>query len=114
MTVFFYAIIILLALCIFFSLMRSIFTKRITGRIVAVNMIGTQVITIIALLSVMKDDAGLVDICLIYALIAFLAVVVLVKVYTGIYSENLKRESDKPAVSDAKKDAKTHDGGGAK
>jgi len=90
MNIFYQIVIIIFAICILMCLIRSIFSKSVTGRIVSINMIGTQVIAIIAILSVMKKDSGLVDICLIYALISFLAVVVLVKVYTGIYKDAMR------------------------
>jgi len=64
---------------------------RIADRLVAVNMMGTMVMAMIALLAVIKDQGYLVDICLIYAMISFLAVVVLTRIYTGVYRENLKR-----------------------
>ena len=47
---------------------------------------------LIALLAVLKDQGYLVDICLIYAMISFLAVVVLTRIYTGVYRERRDRE----------------------
>ncbi len=46
---------------------------------------------IIAVLGLLMDEDYLVDICLIYAMISFLAVVVLTKVYTGVYKEHRER-----------------------
>ena len=46
-----------------------------------------MVMVIIAVLALMLKEGYLVDICLIYAMISFLAVVVLSKVYIGIYEE---------------------------
>ena len=62
--------------------------------VVAVNMMGTMVMVSIAILAVVKDQGYLVDICLIYALISFLAVVVLTRIYTGVYRERKQRETD--------------------
>ena len=58
-----------------------------TDRIVVINSIGTMTISVIAILSVMLDEAYLLDVCLIYAMISFVAVIVLTKIYTGVYRE---------------------------
>ncbi len=77
----------ILALMLFACLIRAIKGPRIADRIVAVNMMGTMVMVIIAVMSLLLDEGYLVDICLIYAMVSFLAVVMLVKVYMGIYEE---------------------------
>lgn len=85
--VFFTAVLIFLAVMIVLCLVRAIIGPRIADRIVAVNMMGTMVMVIIAVLALMLEEGYLADICLIYAMISFLAVVVLTKVYTGVYLE---------------------------
>lgn len=62
---------ILLALLIIISMVRSVLGPRIADRIIAVNMTGTMIIMIIAVLSVFLDENYLVDVCLIYAMISF-------------------------------------------
>lgn len=83
----FYAVLSTLAVMIVLCLIRAVIGPRIADRLVAVNMITTMVTVIIAILSVLKGDGYLVDICLIYAMISFLAVVVLSRIYTGVYRE---------------------------
>ena len=68
-------------------LIRAVIGPRIADRLVAVNMMGTLVMVSIAILAVVKDQGYLVDICLIYAMISFLAVVVLSRIYTGVHRE---------------------------
>jgi multicomponent Na+:H+ antiporter subunit F len=80
-------VIIILALALFCCLIRAIKGPRIADRIVAVNMMGTMVMVIMTALSLMLKENYLVDISLIYAMISFLAVVVITKVYIGIYEE---------------------------
>ena len=46
-----------------------------------------MVMVAIAILAVMVQEGYLVDICLIYAMISFLAVIILTKVYMGVYME---------------------------
>lgn len=92
---FFYVILSVLALMLVFCLIRAVKGPRIADRLVAVNMMGTLVMVMIALLAVLKDQGYLVDICLIYALISFLAVVVLTRIYTGVYQEAKDHEHQK-------------------
>lgn len=92
------AAVVVLAVLIVVSMVRSVRGPRIADRIIAVNMIGTMVIMIIAILSVYLDENYLVDICLIYAMISFLGVVVLCKVYTGVYLKDKKIQANMAAI----------------
>lgn len=83
--------IIVVALLIFLCLCRAIKGPRVADRIVSANMIGTMTIIIIAILSVLLEESYLLDVCLIYAMISFLAVVVLTKVYQGVYIERIEK-----------------------
>lgn len=95
----FHIILIILALMLILCLTRAIVGPRIADRLVAVNMMGTMVMVIISTLAVVMEEGYLVDICLIYAMISFLAVVVLTKVYTGVYLE-AKDKKQKGAKKD--------------
>lgn len=91
---------LVLAVLIIFSMLRSVRGPGIADRIIAVNMIGTMIIMIIAVLSVYLGENYLTDICLIYALISFLGVVVLCKVYTGVYLQKKHMKADLNAIKD--------------
>ena len=86
---------IILAILVILCLIRAIVGPRVADRIVSVNMMGTMVIVAIAILAVMVQEGYLVDICLIYAMISFLAVIVLTKVYMGVYMEWKTKEGEK-------------------
>lgn len=88
----FISILIFLAILLLFCLIRAIKGPTVADRVVAVNMMGTMVMVIIAMLAVYMGESYLLDICLIYAMISFLAVVVLTKVYSGVYLEKLAKE----------------------
>ncbi len=88
-------ILVILAVMLFPCLIRAVKGPRIADRLVSVNMMGTMVMVMIAILALMLDEGYLVDICLIYAMISFLAVIVLTKVYTGVYIEYRKRLEEK-------------------
>ena len=88
----FYAILVVQAILLLLCLLRAVVGPRIADRLVAVNMITTMVTVMIAILAVLKNEGYLVDICLIYAMISFLAVVVLSRIYTGVYRESRENE----------------------
>ena len=81
------AVIICIAVLIMACIVRSILGPRVADRVVAVNSIGTMTIVIIAIMALLLDEAYLLDVCLIYAMISFVAVIVLTKIYTGVYRE---------------------------
>ena len=78
---------IVLGALIMLCLLRVILGPRLADRVVAVNMIGTMTITEIAMFALYLRENYLYDVCLIYAMISFLAVVVLTKIYGGAYQE---------------------------
>ena len=96
----FYIILSLMALMLVFYLIRAVIGPRIADRVVAVNMMTTTVTVIIAILAVIKNEGYLVDICLIYAMISFLAVVVLTRIYTGVYREAKDMKDSKKGDND--------------
>lgn len=83
---------ILLSFMLLACLIRAVRGPLIADRLMAVNMMGTMVMVMIAVLALMLQQGYLVDICLIYAMISFLAVVVLSKVYIGIYEEKQREK----------------------
>ena len=74
-------VLVILAFMLFACLIRAVRGPRIADRIVAVNMMGTMVMVMIAVLSLLLKEGFLIDICLIYAMVSFLAVIVISKVY---------------------------------
>ena len=94
----FHIVLVVLAAMVILCLIRAIIGPRMADRLVAVNMIGTMVMVSICILAVIMKEDYLVDICLIYAMISFLAIVVLTKVYTGVYMKE-KDEKEKGVQS---------------
>ena len=88
-------VLVVLGILCFFCLVRSVKGPRIADRIVAVNMIGTMTMMGIAVLTVKLKEAFLADVAFIYAMISFLAVVVVAKVYMGVYREKTQAEKNK-------------------
>ena len=90
----FTVVLAVLGVLLFLCLLRAILGPRIADRVVGINMIGTIVIMMIAILALMLGEGYLVDIAIIYAMLSFLAVVVLVKIYIGVYLARKAKEGD--------------------
>ncbi len=98
--VLFQSALVVLAVMTLLCLIRAIQGPRIADRIVSINMISTLTIAMICILAIRQNQGYLVDVALIYALIGFLAVVVLCKVYMGITleaREQKQKEDEKNA-----------------
>ena len=83
--IFLKAVIVFCACISIICFVRAVIGPTIPDRILAINMIGTQMIIIIAVLTVLLGEAWLADVAAVYALLSFLGVVVLTKIYIGIY-----------------------------
>ena len=87
---------VVLALCVIFIIIKSIYGPRLTDRIVSVNMISTSVTTSIIILSMYLNPSYLLDVSFIYVLVSFLSVVVLTNVFVNKFEENKeKKDGDK-------------------
>lgn len=85
---------IVLAVALLFCLFRAILGPRFTDRLIAVNLIGTKVIILICVVALYIHESYVIDVALIYALISFLAVVVLTNVYKTAYNRAKHEESE--------------------
>lgn len=85
-------ILLSLAIGLLFSLIRSIRGPRMADRILGINMTGSLSTAAIAVLAVMLHQSWLLDVCLLYCMISFLAVVVLAKINIASHEEG--EESD--------------------
>lgn len=90
--VFLTIVLVCIAVLAFLCLIRSIMGPKIADRLVAVNMLGTMVMVMISILAIKLNEGYLVDICIIYAMISFLAVIVGTKIYMESYLEKLEKE----------------------
>lgn len=81
-------------------LVRAIIGPRIADRIIAVNMMGTLIVIIICVLAFLMNEGYLADVAMIYTMLSFLAVVLLTKVYMGVYLEK-RRKAEEAARKEA-------------
>lgn len=70
---------IVLTLMIFFSFYRAYQGPTAADRVIAINIIGTKTVVIIALVSYIYSKDFFLDVALVYALIAFIAQVGIAK-----------------------------------
>lgn len=83
-----------------FCLLRLVLGPAAADRLLAVNMLGGMVVSAIAVLSLLLDEAYLLDISFVYALISFLAVVVLSQIYVTA-SRGRKGHGGQPGTDDS-------------
>jgi len=86
-------------------LIRCILGPRISDRVLAINQIGTITVIMVALTVLLLGEGYLADIALVYAMLSFLAVILLSKVYTGIYHERKHEEELHKAAAGEEADA---------
>ena len=88
------AALVVIGLLLLACLVRAIRGPRIADRVIAVNMMGTLIVITICILSFLMNEGYLVDIAMIYTMLSFLAVVLLTKVYMGVYREKRRQREE--------------------
>ncbi len=79
-TIFFIVIMVILSLIICACLLRAILGPRFTDRLVAANMIGVKTIVMVAILTAFLEEGFMADVALIYAMLSFLAVIIISRI----------------------------------
>ena len=85
-------IMLVYAVLVVLVLIRAVAGPKIADRLMAINMVGTIGIFLMAVVAVKLGEDYLLDISIIYAMISFLSVVILTKVYMGVHDENVMRK----------------------
>lgn len=91
---FFTGVLILLSLCVIACHIAAIKGPSLGDRMVAANMTGTLTIIAICVLAWHLNEGWLVDVALIYAMLSFIAVVVLTKIFIGSYKSSSEDEEE--------------------
>ncbi|MBN2287134.1 MAG: hypothetical protein JXQ26_09065 [Tissierellales bacterium] len=73
-------IIIVLSITILLCVYRAITGPTQADRIIAINIIGTKIISIIIIVSFLLHESYFIDVALVYALISFSASIIISKV----------------------------------
>jgi len=82
------------AVAMLLTLIRCITGKRIVDRIICVNMMCNEATLAIAILALYMSQSYLLDVCLIYVMLSFLAVLILTKVFITVYLNQKKKEGE--------------------
>ena len=80
-------VLVFLTAGVFFSLLRAIRGPRMADRILGINMTGSLTTAAIGVLAVLLEQSWLREVCRIYCMISFLAVVVLAKISIASHEE---------------------------
>ena len=86
-----------LGVFLFVCLFRAVRGPSMADRVIAVNMTGTVTIMLIVLLSLKTGEGYLMDVALMYALLSFLAVVLLCRIFIGVRLAKKEKEAGKDA-----------------
>jgi len=82
------------AVAMVLTLIRCITGKRIVDRIICVNMMCNEATLAIAILALYLRQSYLLDVCLIYVMLSFLAVLILTKVFITVYLKQKQKEGE--------------------
>ncbi len=85
-------VLICLGVCMFFSLFRAVRGPRPMDRVVGINMTNTLATLCLAVCSFLLDESWLLDVCLIYGMISFLAVTVLSMLHIDTKTDSRSRK----------------------
>ncbi len=98
---------VVIAVLLLLCLVRAVRGPRIADRVIAVNMMGTLTVIMICILAFLLREGYLVDIAMIYTMLSFLAVVLLTRIFMGVYRQKRheERESTDSETGEAEKDA---------
>lgn len=99
---FMWVIFAVLTVMFLFALIKVIQGPRAVDRLFGANVLGGLAISAIAVLSWALDEAFYLDIALVYAMISFLAVILLSKIYIGAEIERELKEEDEGIVREHK------------
>lgn len=91
----YWGVLILLAVGILFTLYYIIRCRLTVDRIIGINLIGTIVVIIICILTVLLGEDYLADTALIYVVLSFLAVMMLCRIYINLYHSRRRDKSKK-------------------
>ena len=88
MDTFYTVVIIVLAILLLALIVKTIMGPTVADRLVTINMIGTITIMILCILAIKMKETFLGDVPMVYAIVSFVAVVTLAKIYIGVSNKD--------------------------
>ena len=89
----FWGVLAALALCVIAVLVYILKARLTVDRIIGINLIGTLVAIIIAILAYLLGEDYLVDVAIVYVVLSFIAVMLLCRIYINLYQ--YKRQDER-------------------
>lgn len=94
-------LLLVLSICALLTLVYIVTARHFEDRVVGSNLVGTIVINFVAVLAVYFEEGFVVDVCLVFAFLSFLGVIVLCRL---LVLQNLERELKAQARRKKKKE----------
>ena len=90
----FWGVLAALALCVIAVLIYILKARLTVDRIIGINLIGTLVAIIIAILTYLLGEDYLADVAIVYVVLSFIAVMLLCRIYINLYRRRREEKED--------------------
>lgn len=90
----FWGVLVALALCVVAVLIYILKAHLTVDRIIGINLIGTLVAIIIAILTYLLGEDYLADVAIVYVVLSFIAVMLLCRIYINLYRRRREEKED--------------------
>ena len=90
----FWGALVVLAVGILAALVYIIRARLTVDRIIGINLIGTLVAIIIAILTYLLGEDYLADVAIVYVVLSFIAVMLLCRIYINLYRRSREEKED--------------------
>ena len=90
----FWGALVVLAVGILAALVYIIRARLTVDRIIGINLIGTLVAIIIAILTYLLGEDYLADVAIVYVVLSFIAVMLLCRIYINLYRRRREEKED--------------------
>ncbi len=81
----YFSALIIIALMIIITLIRTITGKHHVDRIIGLNMTSTLTVMAILILTVLLKEDYIADVAIVYVMISFIAILILCKIYINLF-----------------------------
>ena len=90
----FWGALVFLGLCVLAVMVYIIRARLTVDRIIGINLIGTLVAIIIAILTYLLGEDYLADVAIVYVVLSFIAVMLLCRIYINLYRRRREEKED--------------------
>lgn len=91
----FFGAVIVIAVLIIISLIRTITGKLTADKIIGLNMTSTLTVLAMIILTALLGEDYIADIAIIYVMLSFISILILAKIYINLYNLRSDKEDEK-------------------